>query len=221
MSPNPIPPLNSAVYLHAIRLPLFAQFENPVKYGLSGIYLSIFVCHGNVWSRLLNAFFFCEVDRTVNVKIETPDNERLGAWLVLPNVHMNITNPISRQQVPPSELDIHTSLSTHPTILYFHGNAATRAMSQRVRYYTTYAHAFNANVLAIDYRGFGDSSGTPSKEGLVVDARATLDWVVEKGAKVENVLIVGLSLGTGVASALGADLEREGSYQYNLSVRWV
>ena len=121
---------------------------------------------------LLNAFFFCEVDRTVNVKIETPDNERLGAWLVLPNVHMNTTNPISRQQAPLSESDIHTSLSTHPTILYFHGNAATRAMSQRVRYYTTYAHAFNANVLAIDYRGFGDSSGTPSKEGLVVDARA-------------------------------------------------
>ena len=94
-------------------------------------------------------------------------------------------------------------------------------MSQRVRYYTTYAHAFNANVLAIDYRGFGDSSGTPNKEGLVVDARAALDWVVEKGAKVEDVLIVGLSLGTGVVSALGADLEREGSYQYNLSVRWV
>jgi abhydrolase domain-containing protein 12 len=65
-------------------------------------------------------------------------------------------------------------------------------------------------VLAIDYRGFADSTGTPSKEGLVVDARAALDWVVERGAKAEEVLIVGLSLGTGVVSALGAELAREG-----------
>lgn len=83
-------------------------------------------------------------------------------------------------------------------------------MSCRVRYYTTYARAFGANVLVIDYRGFADSTGVPSKEGLVIDARATLDWVIARGAKPEEVLIVGLSLGTGVVSALGAELAREG-----------
>ena len=46
-----------------------------------------------------------------------------------------------------------------------------------------YAAHFGANVLAIDYRGFGDSTGVPSEEGLVIDARSAFDWVVEKGTK--------------------------------------
>lgn len=39
----------------------------------------------------------------------------------------------------------------------------------------------NVNVITIDYRGFGNSQGTPSEEGLRMDARATWDWLVERG----------------------------------------
>lgn len=115
---------------------------------------------------------------------------------------------------PPSPAFVNASLASRPTILFFHGNAATRAMPFRVQFCKTYARAFGANVLAIDYRGFGDSEGTPSEEGLIRDARAAWDWVSERGARAEDVALVGLSLGTGVVSGLAAQLSREGARRY-------
>lgn len=46
----------------------------------------------------------------------------------------------------------------------------------------------NVNVITIDYRGFGNSEGTPSEEGLRMDARATWDWLRQRGGnnKTEN-----------------------------------
>lgn len=62
----------------------------------------------------------------------------------------------------------------------------------------------------MDYRGFADSSGTPTEAGVVCDARAAWDWLVNKGAKTEDILIVGHSLGTGIGSRLAANLSDEG-----------
>ncbi|KAG9087706.1 hypothetical protein FRC06_002416 [Ceratobasidium sp. 370] len=67
---------------------------------------------------------------------------------------------------------LHVALQTHPTILYFHGNAFTRALDLRARFYSALPSRLNANVFVIDYRGFGDSEGTPCEKGLLVDARA-------------------------------------------------
>ena len=65
-------------------------------------------------------------------------------------------------------------------------------------------------MLAIDYRGFGDSEGYPSVHGVSKDARAGWDFLMRKGAKPEDVLIVGHSLGTAIAGLLSAKLGREG-----------
>jgi len=78
-----------------------------------------------------------------------------------------------------------------------------------VEHYQAYATRLRANVLAPDYRGFADSSGTPSEEGLTVDARASWDWLRAHGAPPESVLIVGSSLGTGVAVQFASLLEEE------------
>ena len=67
-----------------------------------------------------------------------------------------------------------------------------------------------ANVLAIDYRGFGDSEGYPSVHGVSKDAHAGWDFLMRKGAKLEDVLIVGHSLGTAIAGLLSAELGHEG-----------
>ena len=142
--------------------------------------------------------------RSLNIHIDTPDGARLGAWLYLPP---GIRGDLG---TPPTPFNVDTSLSTHPTIILLHGNAATRAVKFRVEICAAYAAHFGANVLAIDYRGFGDSTGVPGEEGLVIDARSAFDWVVEKGTKKEDVLLVGMSLGTGVASALSAQLSDEG-----------
>lgn len=65
-------------------------------------------------------------------------------------------------------------------------------------------------MLVIDYRGFGDSESYPSELGLNLDARTSWDWLVEKGADPKDIIIVGQSLGTGVATKLTSQLAEEG-----------
>lgn len=72
-----------------------------------------------------------------------------------------------------------------------------------------------SNVVAIDYRGYGDSTGEPSQAGLITDARTAWDWVSSKieaagGNAEENIIVAGHSLGTGVTSALAGQLADEG-----------
>lgn len=66
-------------------------------------------------------------------------------------------------------------------------------------------------MLSIDYRGFGDSTGVPDEDGLVTDAYAAWNWLLEHGAEQENILVIGHSLGTGVASQLAKKLAAEGA----------
>jgi abhydrolase domain-containing protein 12 len=107
-------------------------------------------------------------------------------------------------------LHISEAVAQRPTVLFFHGNAATRALSMRVRLYSGFTSRLNANVLAIDYRGFGDSPGTPTEDGLSLDARAAWDWLIAQGASPQDILIVGHSLGTAVASRLSVGLSDDG-----------
>lgn len=90
---------------------------------------------------------------------------------------------------------------------------------------TTYT-SDDSNVLAVDYRGFADSTGDPSQEGLAIDARTAWDWIaarVEKagaGPADKQIVIAGHSLGTGVSSALAAQLADEGGLTvYALTIR--
>lgn len=83
-------------------------------------------------------------------------------------------------------------------------------------------------MIAIDYRGFGDSTGTPFEQGLIADARAVWDYVdslqSSKGDKVkegegegEGVILIGQSLGTGVVSGLAGQLAQEGISPFSFS----
>ncbi|KAF9485881.1 alpha/beta-hydrolase [Pholiota conissans] len=170
-----------ALYLNAVKIPLFADFDVPERYGLAP-------------------------NRTLNLRITTPDNETLGAWFILSNTYysslQSIPGDISNHIIP--------ALKEHPVVLFFHGNAATRAFSARVQHYQAFSTRLGANVLAVDYRGFADSTGKPSEAGLTRDARAAFDWLVAHGKKAEDILVVGHSLGTGVSGQLGAELAAEG-----------
>ena len=59
-------------------------------------------------------------------------------------------------------------------------------------------------VLAIDYRGYGGSSGRPSEEGLRADARAAFDFA-RAAAPQASIALFGESLGTGVAVNLARE----------------
>lgn len=94
------------------------------------------------------------------------------------------------------------ALSHAPTVLFLHGAAGTRAIHFRVQSYLTFSSRLSSNILAIDYRGFADSTGVPSQDGLVEDAYTAWNWLLNQGAKPEDILIFGHSLGTGIAAQL-------------------
>lgn len=121
---------------------------------------------------------------------------------------------------PPNaaEKAIPEALASQPTILFLHGNAATRAFHVRVRQYSGFTSRVRANVLAIDYRGFGDSKGTPTEDGLVLDSRAAWDWLISNGARPEDIVIVGHSLGTAISSKLAVALAEEGTHFKGLAL---
>lgn len=69
--------------------------------------------------------------------------------------------------------------------------------------YHTLTDTSTYHVLAIDYRGFGKSTGMPSEAGLINDGVAAVEWAMNV-AKVpsERIVIMGQSLGTAVTSAV-------------------
>ncbi|MGH9804471.1 MAG: alpha/beta hydrolase [Candidatus Acidiferrales bacterium] len=83
------------------------------------------------------------------------------------------------------------------TILLFHGNAGN--LSHRLDY-VAFLNLLPANVLAIDYRGYGKSEGRPTEAGVYLDAEAAYDHVTrERGVRPEQLVAVGQSLGVAVA----------------------
>jgi uncharacterized protein len=54
-------------------------------------------------------------------------------------------------------------------------------------------------IYLVNYRGFGGSTGEPREGALIADAEAVYDWV---SARHDSIIVMGRSLGTGVATAL-------------------
>ena len=62
------------------------------------------------------------------------------------------------------------------------------------------------SVMSFDYRGYGKSGGTPSEDGILLDARAARDWLAERtGVAPEDIILMGYSLGGAVAVDLAQD----------------
>ncbi|KAF9235190.1 Alpha/Beta hydrolase protein [Melanogaster broomeanus] len=174
--------VGSLVYMNALKLPWNAHFDAPENYGLAP-------------------------GKTFNFKIDTADNQTLGAWFIISDdLYHSIPFP---PEPTTAERTLTEALTSYPTLIFFHGNTATRALPGRVQLYTAFTSRLHTNVLTIDYRGFGDSPGSPSENGLATDARAAWDWLISNGANPDDVLIVGHSLGTAVASALAVTLSEE------------
>lgn len=108
--------------------------------------------------------------------LTTADGERVIAW-----------------HVPPH--------NQRPVVLYFHGNGGALWM-RAPRFLSLVADG--TGLVALSYRGYGGSSGSPSEEGLIADAHAIYAFAVERYAP-ERLVLWGESLGSGVAVALAAE----------------
>jgi len=89
-----------------------------------------------------------------------------------------------------------------PLVLFCHGNAGNishRLASLRL------LRGLGAGVFIFDYRGYGQSAGTPSEEGTYADARGALSWLEGRGWRPEDLIYAGESLGTAVALQLALE----------------
>ena len=121
-----------------------------------------------------------EYPEVEEVELTTPDGIKLHGWLT-----------------------DYSEGEENPLLIYFGGNAEEVSWlleeSERFRDYS---------LLLINYRGYGLSEGSPSEENLFNDAVyiydyfADLDFVDE-----EQIMLIGRSLGTGVAVHLAAQRE--------------
>jgi fermentation-respiration switch protein FrsA (DUF1100 family) len=87
-----------------------------------------------------------------------------------------------------------------PVVLYFHGNGG--ALRHRVPRFAPLV-ADGTGLLALSYRGYGGSDGSPSEEGLIADAGALYEYAAARYPSGRTVLW-GESIGGAVAIALAA-----------------
>lgn len=112
-----------------------------------------------------------------DVKLATPDNETLHGWYV-------------------------PAADSAGVVLFFHGNAGN--ISHRLDSIAIF-HELGLDVLIIDYRGYGRSSGSPTERGTYTDAQTAWDYLVEgRGIAPGKIVVFGRSLGGAVAAWLAA-----------------
>jgi dipeptidyl aminopeptidase/acylaminoacyl peptidase len=111
--------------------------------------------------------------RTRSVVLRSTDGTRLSGWLMTPRAP-----------------------GPHPAVLYFGGR------SEEVSWVARDAGRMfpGMTVLAINYRGYGDSFGIPGEAQMIADAHMLFDWLADRRqVDPKRIGVVGRSLGSGVA----------------------
>lgn len=104
-------------------------------------------------------------------------------------------------------VNLHGWFVPHPrprgVLLFCHGNAGN--ISHRLESIRTF-HDLGLSVFIFDYRGYGQSEGSPGEQGTYLDAAAARDHLVgERSIPPESVVVFGRSLGAAVAARLAAE----------------
>ncbi|KAK3167834.1 hypothetical protein OEA41_004280 [Lepraria neglecta] len=122
-----------------------------------------------------------------DLRLPTPDGEILGAFFIRP---------------------ANKGIATNVTILMFHGNAGN--IGHRVPIAKVLEENLGCNVLMLEYRGYGMSTGTPDEKGLMIDAQTGLNYIRTAKETVDGkIVIYGQSIGGAVAIQLAAKNQEE------------
>jgi len=116
-----------------------------------------------------------------NVYFTTSDGVKLHAWFI-------------HQPEP----------QCHPTIVFFHANAGN--MGFRLANLKQLYESLHVNILITSYRGYGESEGSPSEDGLILDAQAAWQYIsLRADVNQDAIVCFGRSLGGAVTIALAAE----------------
>jgi uncharacterized protein len=86
-------------------------------------------------------------------------------------------------------------------ILYFHGN------SRSIKGWAKYAkdfYRYNYDVVLVDYRGFGKSTGKRSEKDMINDMQFVYETLIKKYAQ-NHIIVYGRSMGSGFATKIASD----------------
>lgn len=116
-----------------------------------------------------------------DVWVTTRDGLRLHAWIMFPP-HWGEAERRSR-----------------PTVMFFQENAGNMAF--RLPFLQALVRKLNMSAFIFSYRGYGLSEGTPSEQGLQLDAEAAMEHVLRRpDIDTTQVVLFGRSLGGAVAA---------------------
>lgn len=119
--------------------------------------------------------------------IPTPDGESLSAFFIRAN----------KQH------------ARNVTVLMFHGNAGN--IGYRLPIAKILENELRCNVLMLQYRGYGLSSGNPNEKGLMIDAQTGLEYIRQRHElRGTKIVIYGQSIGGAVAIGLAARNQKQG-----------
>ena len=176
---------NQAIYLNRVTLTWFQDVNFPEQWGFLHNQVMVF-------------------------RLKTPDGESLQAWHVLPlgtyqrHEKELAEEPSGLARAITERLSFRL-LHDDPEallVLYFHGAAGTLGSGWRPPSYRAMSAGApdKIHTIAIDYRGFGSSTGTPSEDGLVTDAQTLVDWAMEVAQiPPSRIVLFAQSIGTAVA----------------------
>lgn len=79
------------------------------------------------------------------------------------------------------------------TVVHVHGNAGNMSAHWPL---VSWLPKRNVNLFMFDYRGFGESEGTPTQKGLLDDTRSAMDYVRHRpDVNTQRLVLLGQSLG--------------------------
>jgi len=94
-----------------------------------------------------------------------------------------------------------TTADSERVVLFCHGNAGN--MSHRLDSILVF-HRLGLSVLLFDYRGYGESGGQPTEEGMYLDVEAAWRFLTQGQSRFppEKIILFGRSIGGAVATRL-------------------
>jgi len=176
------------------------------------IVMAVALFAGNLIMRQETIVYVPQVMPGMQKPSDNPEGMRSPAdkGLKFEDVHMRTSDGINIHAwfMPASE-----DCSKAPTILFCHANAGNIGL--RIPNFAKMVETLQVNIFALDYRGFGNSEGTPSEPGLIEDALSSWEWLqgAAKSGRIdgERIFVFGRSLGGAVSIALAHTLQQRGS----------